>query len=150
VIVYPKNQEQWALLARFLNEYAHVQPSADLKVMAYVTGQNRVLMVVGFNAFMGSVAQIHIAFAPGEHYTPKAMLPAVFNHGFNDFNRKKLIGIVNSKNERAMKYDLHLGFVEEYRMPGMHDDGGDIVILSMTKEQCRYLENADGTERRVA
>jgi hypothetical protein len=143
VIIYPKTPDQANVLASFLHKHAHVAVSTDMKCMAWVetAGKDAQLcLVVGFNAFMGSVCQMHVAMAPGYHFTPQEMLRATFDHAFNSFKVKKLIGIVNSKNEKAMKYDQHLGFVEEHRMPGLHDDGGDIVILSMTREQCKYLE----------
>jgi hypothetical protein len=38
--------------------------------------------------------------------------------------------------------DLHLGFRELYRLPGMHDDGADLVLLGMTKSECRYINQA--------
>jgi hypothetical protein len=142
VIVYPDTPEQWKLLGLFLLNAAHVQPSADMKLMAWAE-DNKVRLVVGFNAFMGRVCQMHVAMEPNYHFTPKEMLRVTFDHAFNSFKVKKLIGILNSKNEKAMKYDLHLGFTEEYRMPGMHDDGGDIVILSMTREQCKYLDKEE-------
>ena len=141
--IYPQTPEQANVLAAFLQKHAGVAPSTDAKLMAWVEtagDEAKLCLVVGFNAFLGSVCQMHVAMAPDYHFTPKEMLRATFHHAFNDFKVKKLLGIVNSKNEKAMKYDLHLGFTEEHRMPGMHDDDGDIVILSMTREQCKYLE----------
>lgn len=139
MIITPKNQKEWSVAAAFLGQYAHVAPSADMKIMGWVE-DNRLKMAVGFNGFLGAVCQIHVAMAPGYHFTPKEMLRETFDYAFNQLMRAKLIGIVNSKNEKALKYDLHLGFVEEHRMQGMHDDGGDIIILGMTRPQCKYLQ----------
>lgn len=144
MVIYPKTSVQADVLAAFLHKYAYVQPTPDMKCMAWVETVNgeepQLGLVVGFNAFLGKTCQIHVAMAPGFHFTPKAMLREVFHHAFNTFGVTKLLGIVNSKNVKAMNYDLRLGFREEHRMPGLHDDGGDIVLLSMTREQCRYLE----------
>jgi len=54
-----------------------------------------------------------------------------------------VLGVVNSNNEKAMRMNIALGYVEEYRMPGLHDGGGDIVIFSMTKDQCRFLRQEE-------
>jgi hypothetical protein len=140
VVVSPANAEQWQLLSQFLKQRAGVAPSADLKLMGWIQDR-KLCIVVGFNGFLGSVCQVHMAFAEGFHFAPRAMLKAVFEFAFNDAGRKQLLGVVNSRNVKAMKFDTHLGFVEEHRLPGMHDNGGDLVLLSMTRSQCRYLED---------
>lgn len=139
MIFYPQTYAEANELAEFMLERAYVQPTPDMKCMAWREGGKN-LMVVAFNAFMGRVCQIHVAMADGFHFSPREFLRALFHHAFVTFGVRKLLGIVNSKNTRALRYDLHIGFVEEYRLHGLHDDGGDIVIVSMTPEQCRYLE----------
>lgn len=137
MIVLPKDQHEWLALAAFLKP-AYVQPSPDLRVIGWVS-EGRLAIVVGFNGFLGKLAQIHMAYAPDWHFTPRALLDQVFHHGFITEGREMLIGIVNSKNTKALRMDLHLGFKELYRLPGMHDDGGDVVVLGMKKDECRYL-----------
>jgi L-amino acid N-acyltransferase YncA len=129
-------------MARFLHTHAFVHPSADLKLMGWLS-DGRLALVVGFNGFIGKVAQIHVAYAEGWNYTPRKMLREVFRYAFNTAGREMLIGVVNSKNVRAMRMDIHLGFTERFRLPGMHDDGGDLVVLGMDKSECRYLTDAD-------
>ena len=147
MIIFPTNQEQWAALAEFLRDRAHVAASADMQMCAWVDQKNMALkMVVALNGFMGRVCQIHVAMEEDFHFTPKEMLAQVFNHAFNTCGRDMLLGIVNSNNLAAMKYDLNLGFEEAYRLKGMHDDGGDIVILQMTRENCRYLADSPQKE----
>jgi len=138
VIVLPQNQQQWQAMATFLQNGAGVAPGADLRLVGWVS-DDKLVIVVGFNGFLGKVAQIHMAFAPDWHFTPRALLDAVFGHAFNEAGRETLLGIVSSKNAKAMRMDLHLGFREVFRLPEMHDEGGDLVVLAMKKEDCRYL-----------
>jgi RimJ/RimL family protein N-acetyltransferase len=51
----------------------------------------------------------------------------------------KIIGVVDSTNLDALKFDRHIGFKDEaiIKDAGKH---GDLVILSMTKNNCKYLE----------
>lgn len=142
MIVAPRNAEEWQALTGFLRHHAQVQPSVDMQCIAWVNEEQKLAIVVGFGGFMGSIAQIHTAYAEGWHFTPRSMLRAVFGYAFNDLKREMLLGIVNSKNVKAMRMDLHLGFREIFRLPGMHDDGGDIVILAMRKDECRYLDKS--------
>jgi len=141
VIVTPKNPRDWQAMAQFLNHYAHVHPSTDLRLIGWVS-DDKLVIVAGFNAFMGKVAQIHIAFAEGWHFSPRAMLDAVFHHGFIEAGRDMLIGLVNSNNHKALRLDTHLGFREVFRLPGMHDDGGDLIVLAMKKDECRYIRSS--------
>lgn len=138
MIVGAKNQQEWQALAQFLHLYAHVQPSADLKMIGWVRG-GELSMVVGFNGFVGKVAQIHVGMLSDFHYTPKAMLREVFGYAFNLAERKLLLGIVSSKNLDAIRYNEHLGFNELWRLPDMHEDNGDIIVMGMYKHECRYL-----------
>jgi hypothetical protein len=46
---------------------------------------------------------------------------------------EKAIGVLNSLNTKAVEYDKKLGFTEIVRLEGMHDDGGDLVVLNMDK-----------------
>jgi len=137
VIVVPTKEEEYKAMVGFLQVYALVQPTADMQCIGWVT-EGRLRLCVGFNAFLGKVCQIHVAMEPGYEFTPKEMLEHVFKYAFETLGRKQLIGIVNSNNKRAVRYDKHLGFTEFARMEGLHDDGGDIVIFTMTSDECKY------------
>lgn len=141
MIVTPVNNEQWQAMTGFLRHYAHVMPTPDTECVGWVSDDTKKLVcVVGMQGFIGKVCQIHVAYAPGWHFTPRALSSAVFRHAFITKGREMLLGVVNSKNERAMKLDLHLGFKELHRLHGMHDDGGDLVLLGMTRNDCRYID----------
>jgi len=152
MMAFPNNQQQDVVLSAFMREHALVKRTDDAQYIGWVDNSDPakpvLLGAICFNNFIGSTCQLHVAMKDGYHYTPREMLATVMHIAFNRFNVAKLIGIVNSRNEKAMRYDRHLGFVEEHRMPGMHDGGGDIVIMSMNRTQCRYLRKSE--ERKVA
>jgi hypothetical protein len=140
VIVAPSNTDQWLTMAAFLQEHAGVQPSPDLKVIGWVS-EDKLVIVVGFNGWLGSLANMHVAYAPNWHFTPRQMLRECFRYAFITAKREMLLGIVNSKNIRAMRMDIHLGFTERFRLPGLHDDGGDLVLFGMAKDECIYHDD---------
>ena len=72
-------------------------------------------------------------------YTPKGLLFGAFDYPFNFLGLEKTFGIVNSQNTKAMEYDKKLGFKEAIRFPGMHCDGGDLVVFEMNKADCRWI-----------
>lgn len=62
-----------------------------------------------------------------------------FYYPFEQLKVKKIIGLVDSSNLKARRFDEHLGFVLEHCIV----DGGqqeDQLIYSMTRNQCRWLE----------
>jgi RimJ/RimL family protein N-acetyltransferase len=149
VIISPKNPKEWNACAHFMGFYGHVSPSMDMKFIGWVSDE-KLQICVGFHGFMGKACQIHIAMTPEWHFSPKEMLREVFNYAFRTAGRELLIGVVNSRNAAALRYDLHLGFKELYRIPDMHDDGGDIVIVGMKKEECRWLDKEEAEQLELA
>lgn len=82
--------------------------------------------------------QMHVAAVPGKRWMTREYLRLCFVYPFGQLAVKKIIGLVDSTNADALRFDKHLGFVEEavIRHAGKH---GDLHILTMTREQCRFL-----------
>jgi RimJ/RimL family protein N-acetyltransferase len=78
----------------------------------------------------------HIAW---ERVTP-AYMAAVYDYPFNVANVDKIIGPISSNHTRALALVSKMGFSEEARIKGAAHDSGDIVLMTMTPNECRYLE----------
>lgn len=65
-----------------------------------------------------------------------------FHYPFVQLGVNKVIGFVSSANEKALNFDLRLGFKHESTIKDAAKDG-DILILTMTKEQCPWLALGD-------
>ncbi len=61
-----------------------------------------------------------------------------FYYPFVELNVNKVLGVVDSFNTRAIKLDRHLGFVLESTIKDAGKEG-DLLIFSMTKDQCPWL-----------
>ena len=87
----------------------------------------------------GRSVQMHCAGIDG-HWLSKSLLRYSFHYVFNELKVNKAIALVDSTNFAALRFDRHLGFTQEavIKDTGRH---GDTLILSMTRDQCRYLEN---------
>ena len=77
----------------------------------------------------------HIAI---EARLTKAYLKAIFDYPFNVCNVKKIIVPVVSNHVKSIKLVTNMGFTEEARIVDGSQDG-DIIFLTMTKENCRFL-----------
>lgn len=74
--------------------------------------------------------------------------PMCLRHGFLEeiarfvyhvSGRKMVMGIVPSNNKRALRLNAHIGFTEVARIPDGYEDGVDLVVLQLLKENCRWL-----------
>jgi len=77
----------------------------------------------------------HIAI---EGRMTKAYLKAIFDYPFNACNVKKIIVPVVSNHVKSIKLVTNMGFTEEARIVDGSQDG-DIIFLTMTRENCRFL-----------
>ena len=77
----------------------------------------------------------------------RPLLWYTFDYPFNQLCVQKLIGPVASTNQKARRLDEHLGFVLEATLKDAAP-GGDLLIYTMTREQCRWLNlrNPSGKE----
>lgn len=88
----------------------------------------------------GSI-QLHIAIDNPKYVTRQAIC-SVFEYPFCQLGVKKVLGIVNSSNEAALTFDMRLGFQVEAIISDAYDMGS-MYILSMTREQCRWLRGRE-------
>lgn len=134
-----QSDEAKAIAHRHLYEHAGVEWSADFQALIWVDKNNDIEWVIGYNAFIGKTCQMHVVNLK-ESYCPKGVLFGAFDYPFNFLALEKVFGIVNSLNTRAMEYDKKVGFKEVVRFPGMHGDGGDLVVFEMNKADCRWIK----------
>lgn len=134
-----QSAEAKAIAQKHLYDHAGVEASSDFQALIWVDENNQIKWVIGYNAFIGKTCQMHVVNLT-ESYTPKGVLFGAFDFPFNHMNLDKVFAIVNSKNTRAMQYDQKLGFIEAIRFPGMHCNGGDLVVFEMNKADCRWIK----------
>ena len=139
MLVGSNSPELKELAAEILSKEIYVKPTKDLQAIFWANPETQVIeWCIGFDSFLGKTCQIHVVNFQ-KKYTPRKLLFAVFDYAFNKAGVETLLGVVNSNNELAMKYDQNLGFKEVCRLPGMHDDGGDLVLFAMNKADCRFI-----------
>lgn len=113
----------------------HPIPGIDKSIG--IVRQGEIAGGVVFTNFTHTTISMHCAFE-----TPFAMnrdfLWMVFDYPFNQLQVKKVLGFVSSANERALKLDMKLGFQHEATVYEGYSDG-DMLILSMRRENCRWL-----------
>ena len=150
MLISARSPEEKRAAAAILLEKAGVQPCADMQALVWVNEESQqVEWVVGYTGFIGKVCQMHVVNL-GTRRSPRKMLWAAFDYPFNQVGLEAVLGIVNSNNDSAIRFDKHLGFKEVMRLDGLHVGGGDIVIMRMDRDECRWIKEIDHEERMVA
>jgi RimJ/RimL family protein N-acetyltransferase len=93
--------------------------------------------VAGYTNFMPKACEIHIG-SVGEHWASKDFIWAVFDYPFNKLGLSVILGQICADNIDALKLNRHLGFKVVAEIPDAHMSG-DLVIMAMRKEECRFL-----------
>lgn len=119
-------------------EYTSVGKSA----LGYVDDDGSIRWAVVYDEYNpGGSIQMHTAITHPKYVTRRA-ISAVFEYPFYQLGVKKVLGFVNSENYKALAFDIRLGFQVEAVVNDVYDIG-DLYILSMTQEQCRWLRGKD-------
>lgn len=96
-------------------------------------------LVAGFvvEGLTGTNAFVHIA-GEGRRWLNKSFLFACFDYVFNQIGLKRITGMVPVANKDALRFDKHLGFIEEFVIKD-GNPSGDVAVLGMRREDCRWL-----------
>lgn len=74
------------------------------------------------------------------------MLRLAFDYPFNQLKVHKLCGTIPSVDTKLLEFNRRLGFKEECRIKNAYPDG-DMIVLSMTRAECRWLRFRPRTVR---
>jgi hypothetical protein len=103
----------------------------------------RLLGGVLFQNYRKRSIEMHVqGFEPG--WRSKWLLWMAFDYPFNQLGVEKIIGFVPSTRPEVLAFDLKIGFVVETAITDVVEDGG-LVVVSMTRSQCRWLKLPRGT-----
>lgn len=90
-----------------------------------------------YDHWNGKSIAMHVA-GLGKKWLTREFLWYCFHYAFVQCGAAKVLGMVSSANEAALRFDRHLGFVHEATIKDACRDG-DMVLMSMTPAQCRWL-----------
>lgn len=100
-----------------------------------------VIACVGFEDYNGRSIRMHVA-GVGKRWMTKEYLRYCFYYPFIELGVNTIIGLVDSTNADALRFDRHLGFEQQ---AVLEDAGqyGDLIILTMAREHCRFIDKLD-------
>ena len=90
-----------------------------------------------YNEFNKVNINMHVA-SVGQNWITRDFLWTAFDYPFNQAGAKRITGFIEDENEKAIRFDEHLGFKYEARMKDAYING-DILIYVMRREDCRFI-----------
>ena len=130
---YDRLQKHWT---------AFVGYEASMQTMIGLERDGQIICVFGYNNFNGKSCHQHIIYKEGE-YVPRNYVWFVYYYPFNQMGVDVLIGMTPSDNKKALRLAKHAGFIEQCTIKGAAMDG-DLVVSSLKKEECRFLNYSKG------
>jgi hypothetical protein len=94
---------------------------------------------VVFTGYLHASIIMHMAGVE-TNWASRDFLWMVYDYAFNQLGVRKCIGLVASDNSRALSIDLRMGFRVEAKLTEVTADGGDMLILTLTKADCKWLK----------
>lgn len=113
----------------------------DLKTDELIAG-------VVYDNYNGRSVCMHVAAVPGARWMTREYLWVCFDYPFNQLGVNVIIGLVDSTNVPAQKFDENLGFSLSARIPNA-GKVGDLLIYTMDRAACRFLDMGAKYGRKV-
>ena len=139
MIVSTPREKLWA----FMNKRMGIPWSDDFRAIGIVRG-DLLCAAIGYNGFMGRVCFMHSAI-DDPAVIDRTFVRAVFDYPFNQCGIKYIYAPVSASNQRALDIDKRCGFEVHEVLEESAGDGGNLIMLRMTRDQCRWLRSRDGT-----
>ncbi|MEM5400876.1 GNAT family protein [Paraburkholderia unamae] len=115
-----------------------VKLEADAVAIGIVEAGELIAAVV-YDRYTGHDICMHVAALPGKHWCSPEFRRTAFSYPFGQLNCRRVTGLVAASNTAARKFDEHLGFVLEGTMRQCAEDGGDLLVYGMLRDECRWI-----------
>jgi len=110
---------------------------ATCRVISRTTRSGMLLGGVIYDGFNGASCRMHVA-SFHKSWLSRDMLWVCFHYPFVQCNLLKVLAFIPSRNQKVLDFNAKLGFIQEFRIKDA-SVGGDLVITSMRREDCRWL-----------
>lgn len=96
---------------------------------------------VVYERYNGVHLEASIAATPGSGWATRGALQHLFGYPFNQLGCKAISVLVPMSNINSMNLATKLGFTPEAIVKFAAPDGGDLIVLKMFRETCRWIES---------
>jgi len=118
-------------------------PSSGSAAIGWLRDEDLVAGVL-YEHFTGASITATIALEPGAVMV-RQLLWAILHYPFKQFGVDKVLAFVNESNWKSRTWLEKAGFTLETQVGDVYPDGA-MMIYTMTKARCRWLEKENGQE----
>jgi hypothetical protein len=105
-----------------------------------VVENNGIIQAIAvFDSFTRNACNVHFAI-DNPRVIKHGFIHEICRHLFHVCSRSRIFGTVPSNNTKSLKLTKHIGMQEIARIPNALAEGVDYIIMEMTKETCRWIE----------
>lgn len=109
---------------------------------AYCIGLEKdgnIVAVAVYDTFSAVECNVHLASDGSKNWLNREFIVHAFAYPFIQCGFLSITGVVPADNKAALRFNEHIGWTRcGYRRKAM-PDGGDIVIMEMMREDCKWL-----------
>lgn len=109
------------------------------RAFGWVDDDGRLLGAVSFTNYDGMTVWLDAAGVPKSGWLTRAGLRQIFYHCFVTLNCVRASAMVPENNEKSRKMLRQIGFKEEARLKHAAPNGGDMLIVTLFKDDCAWL-----------
>lgn len=128
-------------IRRFVQDRTGVHtPLGPVQVMGFVDEEGEIAGGWMFERYTGVTGSVHVHWAADgkRQWLTRGTLELVAIYVYDQLGCDLMYGEVKASDKYVRKIDERLGFVETATLPAYFPND-DLVIYSMTKQQCRFL-----------
>ena len=112
-------------------------------IVAVDSDKNETIAVCIMDTWTEASVQVHMVIT-NPMVIRHRFFQEVADYVYNVAGREVMVALVPADNAAALSVDQKIGFVELARIPHGSKRDVDTVVLTMTKDQCRFYEVPDG------
>lgn len=127
-------QEEWD----WFKERTSVIMCEDSQGVVAYDSKGRIMAACVADSFTVDACSVHLAI-DRPIVLKSGFLEAIADHLFNTCGRARIFGLLPSNNQRAIKFDEHIGFTRVATIPNAIREGVDYIVMVMERGQCPWL-----------
>jgi RimJ/RimL family protein N-acetyltransferase len=87
----------------------------------------------------GTNCFVHLAGKAGKRWLTRNFLYWCFHYPFVQVGLKRMTGWIEATNEDSIRFAEHIGMTREATLKGAGQNGVDVHLYVITRENCRYV-----------
>ena len=103
--------------------------------------QNKIVGGVVYCDFQNKTSAWINIYTDNKHWCSQKTLKQIFGIGFDVLKCRRINALINTKNKSSISLAKRCGFKREGKMRQFRDDGQDVFVFGMLRNECKFINN---------